>query len=678
MPESPTQSPLTATALNALPRVGEPALDPNGAFIITAVASFDDAATPRAQQLHWVSTLAPFPSRPLTPSDLWCSDPAVSPDGRRVAFVARTSAGEPPQVSVLSIEDGSCRVLTDFPLGAAEPRWMPDGRQLVVRSNVYRSAPAIDATRRLRDQHLRSRIRPHVTEDRVFRHYDRWLTDGEVPHLFSIDCQTGASRDLLPDSQRWFDLSDPRGEYDIAPGGDQIAFAADAGTPPRDTLRWGIYLVSTAGGVATCVTEGSTSDGKRPRFSPNGRWLVYGSRLDPTDHAGRARLVRFDRSTREHAVIAEGWDVSPSAWEFADGDTLVVEAPLRGRSGLFRLNVEEDGEPRLIALGGTFQGIAPAADANVYMLRHGFSQPPELARCPIAGGPIEPLTHFTSTQLAGTELGTVEELELVGAESAPIHLFLMFPPGAGRASPFPLVQHIHGGPYGMHADAWLWRWNAHVLAAPGYVVAMVNFHGSRSYGERFASSVLGDWGGKPAEDLLRATDLLIERGIADASRMALIGGSYGGYMVAWLATRTDRFRCGVAHAARFNLLGASASDLTFVCSVDYGGEPWQLPRDRDALERWNPASHTGTLNTPMLVTHGENDFRCPVQNALELYGTLKARNVAARLVHYPDEGHAITKPHNSIHWYGEVHAWLQRYLRPTPEPNASIDSTRHE
>jgi dipeptidyl aminopeptidase/acylaminoacyl peptidase len=190
----------------------------------------------------------------------------------------------------------------------------------------------------------------------------------------------------------------------------------------------------------------------------------------------------------------------------------------------------------------------------------------------------------------------------------------------------------------------------------------VNFHGSSGYGARFANAVLGDWGGKPAEDILRATDALIERGLVDPKRLALAGGSFGGYLACWIPTRTDRFVCTVVHAPVYNTGALCSGDILQGVEVELGGEMWEMPRAREVLDRSNPAIHTSNYRTPTLVTHGERDYRCTVQNGLELYGMLKSKGVPARLAHYPDENHWILKKRNSLHWYGEVLGWLAKHL----------------
>ena len=659
---------MTATDLWALPRVGTPTPSPDGAFVVVGVTTHAAAGDEGKERLYQISTGHDGTTRPLTAPDVSSSAPAVSPDGKRLAFLRKPAGSTTAQLHVMPLDGGEARKLTDLPLGASDPRWLPDGRHVLVISPLYKGALEVEATRKLHEERTKAGDRPHVTEERLYRFWDRWLTDGEVPHLFVVDVETGSARDVMPSSERWFDLMDPDGEHDVAPGGDQIAYSAHLVVPPNELLRWALFTVPVAGGEPVCLTPDAPADTKRPRYSPDGRYLVYGAKRDLTNYADRVRLVRLDRATGEHVTLTEAWDRSPSAWEFADADTLVIEAEERGHACFFRLSVSAGGTPELVARDGTLQGARPARDGFVYAQHHTAMRPPEVARVPVTGGAVEMLSSFTFEAMAGFELGHMEEIELAGAGGDPVHMFLLLPPGHQPGRPCPLVQVLHGGPYGMHTDGWHWRWNTQVLAAPGYALALVNFHGSSSYGERFADSVLGDWGGKAADDILRATEVLVERGIADPARLACAGGSYGGYLACWLPTQTDRFRCTVVHAPVFDTGALCSGDLTQGLEREIGGEPWDLPRRREPIDRWSPAAHTGKYRTPTLVTHGEKDYRCTVQNGLELYGVLKAKGVPARLCHYPDENHWILKRKNSLHWYGEVLAWLDKHLGGAAQP----------
>jgi dipeptidyl aminopeptidase/acylaminoacyl peptidase len=192
------------------------------------------------------------------------------------------------------------------------------------------------------------------------------------------------------------------------------------------------------------------------------------------------------------------------------------------------------------------------------------------------------------------------------------------------------------------------------------VAACVNFHGSTSWGQEFAACIQGGHGDTPFTDIMRATDTLLETGFIDEKRMAATGGSYGGYLVCWIAGQTDRFACLVNHAGVFDLLAEYGSDVTQGRHQAYGGEPWDK---LEAIDRWNPARFARGFTTPMLVVHGERDYRVPHNQALAVYNIYKAKGVDARLVFFPDENHWVLKPRNSLVWNREVQAWLARYLK---------------
>jgi dipeptidyl aminopeptidase/acylaminoacyl peptidase len=258
-------------------------------------------------------------------------------------------------------------------------------------------------------------------------------------------------------------------------------------------------------------------------------------------------------------------------------------------------------------------------------------------------------------------------------------MFLVYPPGirppAGRrrpAKPWPLVHMIHGGPHGIFGDEWHWRWNAQTFAAPGYLVALVNFHGSTSWGQDFTASILGRWGDQPYIDIMAATDHLIARGLADQRKLAVTGGSYGGYLCSWIASQTDRFSAIVNHAGVSDFQTQYASDVTQGRARSMGGEPW---KNVEGMDLYNPMRHAAGFRSPMLVIHGERDYRVPHAQGIEIYNVYKAMGLPARLVCYPDENHWILKPRNSRHWYTEVQGWLRRWLS-TPATSRRSRRTR--
>jgi len=307
-------------------------------------------------------------------------------------------------------------------------------------------------------------------------------------------------------------------------------------------------------------------------------------------------------------------------------------------------------------------------------LNETFNRPPELFALDVKTGKVRQLTHFNDEALAQLDLGKVESHTFAGAEGREIQLWLVYPPAYDAGKKYPLVQLMHGGPHTMVRDAFSFRWNAHVLASPGYYVAWVNRHGSTGFGEKFASSILGEWGEKPFTDILRGTDYLLGKiSSIDRDRVAAAGASYGGYMAAWVLGHTDRFKCIVNHAGVSDFYTQYGGDMTSYLFTNevLGGTPW---KDVDAMQRNNPMFYARNFKTPMLITHGEQDYRVPYGNGLELYGVLQAMGVPSRLVVYPNENHWILSPQNSIYWNYEVQSWLARYLGGKPMDKPMFES----
>ncbi len=653
--------PITAADLWKLARVGTPRPAPTGGFAVVGVATYDVETNEKKERLWRIDDAG---ARALTLAEVSSSSPAVSPDGRTLAFLRKPVGKDHPQLHVMPLDGGEARCLSDFPLGAGDPKWFPDGQRLGCLVTLFREAPPIERTRALDAERKKKKVRPLVTEDRVYRFWDHWLTDGEIHHVFEVDVAGVTARDLTPTLDQWFDLMDPDGQYDISPDGLELAFAANATTAPHATIRSAIYTTPIAGGSISCLTADNPADDVRPRYSPDGRWLVYGAKRDLANYTDRVRLARVDRKSGTHEILTEGWDSSASDWEFAGGAHLVLEAEEQGRSCLYQLDVGNGDLSRLLARRGSLHGACPARDGFVWAQHSSLATPPEVARIALASGDVEIVSHFNDAAMADFALAQVEERDFPGAGGDRVHMFVLTPPGA--SGPLPLVQVLHGGPYGAHHDGWHWRWNPQLFAAPGYVCAFVNFHGSAGFGQAFSDAVHGDWGGRAAQDILLATDLLVEDGVADPKRLAITGGSYGGYMAAWLPTQTDRFACAIAHAAVANLPAIMAGDFTFGVDTELGAAPWERPATNAALDRFDPAAHGASYRTPMLVLHGEKDYRVPYEQGLELYGILQARGVPSRLVIYPDENHWVLKPQNSLHWYAEVHGWLARWLAVKP------------
>lgn len=707
-----TRHPMTVEDLWSLPRVGNPCPSPDGSRFLAPVTTYSMDTNEGTTRLWLVPAGArgagngrkEDPARPLTAVEASSSQAAWSPDGTRIVFV-RKPGGEKgdggaksgarsttkpgpkfphrPQLYLQKIDGGEAERLTDLPLGVVDPRWFPDGKRIAFLSPVYNDALTLEKTEARAAELEGDPVQAHVTEDRFYRLWDTWLTDGKIHHLFVLDLETRQVVDLMPRWTGLFDPMEPAGHYRIAPDGKEIVFSTSKTRPPHDPVLWGVFTVvvpATLGGSAKTGTIKPVvplrypADTMLPVYSLDGRWIVFGLQREFDFYADRVRVVAHDRRTGKQTVLTESWDFSASELVFGDdARTLYIVAEVDARTALFALDFPaalknpEASPPREILRGGTLGGVR-VAGSRVFSNRSTVSSPPEILVSDLQGKEPTLATGFTEPGMSRLLLSETEEVYFTGAEDHRVHMTILYPPGAkkprkgGRPSrPWPLVHMVHGGPHGVFGDQWHWRWCAQAFAAPGYAVALVNFHGSTSWGQDFTASILGRWGDQPYRDVMAATDYLIGRGIADARRVAVSGGSYGGYLVSWIASQTDRFACIVNHAGVCDFQTQYASDITQGRRRSMGGEPWD---DVKGMDRYNPMRHAKGFRSPMLVIHGEKDYRVPYVQGIEIYNVYKAMGRPARLVVYPDENHWILKPRNSRHWYGEVLGWFERWLRP--------------
>ncbi|MFL6333607.1 MAG: alpha/beta hydrolase family protein, partial [Pyrinomonadaceae bacterium] len=276
-----------------------------------------------------------------------------------------------------------------------------------------------------------------------------------------------------------------------------------------------------------------------------------------------------------------------------------------------------------------------------------------------------PLTHTNDAFMRQFSLRPAEGLTWEGAAGAKVAGWLFRPPDFDPNKKYPLVVLIHGGPQGAWANSWGYRWNPQVYAARGYVVFMPNPRGSTGYGQQFTNEISGDWGGKAYTDIMNGVALVAAMPFVDKNNVAAAGASYGGYMVEWILGHNDdprvKFKTLVAHAGTFNLESMyGATEELWFPEWEFKGTPWNAP---ELYAKWSPHRFAKNFKTPTLVTHGELDFRVPVDQGLQLFTYLQRQGVESRLVVFPDEGHWILKPGNSQFWYTTVLDWLDSHLK---------------
>jgi dipeptidyl aminopeptidase/acylaminoacyl peptidase len=641
-------------------RVGNPVFSPDGTRVAFTVSTYDMAANQANADIH-VRELVTGTTRTLTTDAASDSSPEWSPDGSSIVFVSKRAGDKAAQLYLIDLNGGEARRLTEMQLAVSSPRFTPDGKRIVfVSSTIYgfESPEALKLELETRDKKL---VKAKITENRVYRHWDAWLADREQLRLYTFELATGKVTDLLFGWQGFFDLGGDSQSirFDISPDSKQIVFSANATPPPYRTLNQDLFVVGVEGGMQLNLTPDNPADDMAPVFSPDGRTIAYGREARAQGYPDRTRLALYDVASRRSTVLTEAWDNVPAEWRFAEGGrTLVFRAEVRARTGLYAMPVS-GGAPRMLVQGGHVHGYDVAPNGTLAFSMSSFLAPPEVFTVPLAGGDVVPQSRVNDEFMRGFDLGAIEDVVFPGAGDEPVQMFLCYPPMFDAQRKWPLVHMIHGGPVGTFGDSFSFRWNPQLFAARGAVVAMVNFHGSSSFGQKWVESILGAHPDKPFTDIMKATDFLIAKGFVDEKRLGAAGGSYGGFLVNWIAGHTDRFAALVSHAGVYSLHGQMASDSTEGRQFSYGGFPFD---QLENVEKWSPNRYSANFTTPMLVLHGERDFRVPVTQGLELYGVLQAKGVASRLVYFPDENHWVLKGQNSVLWYKEVLGWFGRWL----------------
>jgi dipeptidyl aminopeptidase/acylaminoacyl peptidase len=670
---------ITPQALWGMKRVGSPALSPDGKTAVVTVQEWSIEKNKSTTNL-WLVDVAAGTTRRLTSAQATDAAPQWDPKGRRIAFTSKRGEDENASLYVLAIDGGEAQKVLEMPYAISRPRWMPDGKSVVVATSVIPELAGtlaksdLAAMKKEIKRRKDSKMTAKVTENRQYRYFDHYLTDNLASRLLLVDVDTKEYKDLTPKYDRLFTNSEEF-SFDIAPDGKTLAINLNSTPPPfRDFLNEDVYLVPTDGsGHLRNLTADNPGDDDSPLFAPDGKSLVY-TRTETAYHNGEfAKLWRHDLATGKSTPITDALDYSIAEVAFAkDGKSLFVTAEEKGVVPVFRVAADGSG---LVALHkeGTSTGLEAGATSLVF-LNDNTSRPNELFAVPLGGGPARQLTHFNDEAVARLDLGKVEGYWFKGAKGEDIHGWLVYPPGYDPAQTYPLVQLMHGGPHTMNRDSWSYRWNTHVLAAPGYVVTWVNRHGSTGFGEKFSQSILNQWGDMPFEDIMKSTDHLLGRfKNLDPKRMCAAGASYGGYMAAWVLGHTDRFACLIDHAGVNNSYSQFAVDVPHGFFKVMGGTPWG---DVDGLQKQNPMFYARNFKTPTLILHGELDYRVPYGNGLELYGTLQAMGVSSRLVVYPNENHWILSPQNGIYWHYEMQAWMARHIggKPIDKPVFEAES----
>jgi dipeptidyl aminopeptidase/acylaminoacyl peptidase len=657
--------PMTATDLASMRRVGSPTVSPDGRWLVYTERE-TDLANNRGRNDLWVLDLrnpGNGPSRFATTSDANEHDPRFGPDGA-LYFISNQSGSD--QLWRVAFPGGGFQQVTDFRTDVAGFLIAPTGDRIAIWADRDMRCADINCANVPAPPTGQGSAR---TYDETFvRHWDAWVAPGVRSRIFVLPMADGRPQGAgTPVSPRL------AGDSPSKPfgGTEELAWSRD-GRTLYFTLREGgrtepnstnldIYAAAEGGQVAN-LTQPNRATDTGPLVSPDGQWLAYTAMARPGYEADRLVIQLRNLRTGETRALTQGWDrsVGSLAWA-ADGRSLLVTAQDTLDHPLFRVDARTGRVTRLTQ-GGSVNNVIPLADGSVIYTLNTLQAPDDLYRMDRRGR-VTQLTRVNAERLAQLDPVEVRRFSFRGANGDTVWGQIVRPAGLSVQTPVALL--IHGGPQGSFGNSWSYRWNPWLFSAPGYAAVTIDFHGSTGYGQAFTDSINRDWGGTPLEDLrLGLAAAGREHPGIDVANACALGGSYGGYMVNWIAGNwPDGFRCLVSHSGIFDqrAMAYETEELWFT-EWEFGG-PYFEPAAREQYERHNPVHHVANFRTPMLILHGERDYRVPYTQSLALFNAHQRRGIPSRLVVYPDENHWILRPQNSIQWYREVHGWLDRWLR---------------
>jgi len=677
-PRAQAKQPITHEALWLMPRVGAPAVSPDGRWVVFSVTEPAYDEKEQRSDLWVVPADASAPPRRLTSTKAAENNIAWSADSRRIAFSTRRDGDEAAQIYVLDLSGGEATRVTSLSTGAGFPAFRPDGKAILFTSLVYPGAADDAANQRAAADRKNRKYTVRAYDSFPVRRWDRWLDEKQL-HVFTLPIDpAGTPVDLLAGTALVRNPGyggrnlDDGEQLDAvwAPDGQSIVFVAttsrNAGA--YSSVHVHLYQVPAAGGEPKQLTTGNVSY-EHPRFRPDGRALYFTANAEhdliysldrlamaPWPWTGTLTVLtsNFDRSVESFGIASDSRSVYLTAEDA--GLEKVYTVPAQGGEVKQSFDQERGVYTNLKVASGSSGAVIVANWGSA-------SDPAEVVRIDPGAKQHRRLTSFAVDRAARLDWPPLQHFWFTSSRGRPVHNMIALPPNFDPAKKYPLLVTIHGGFANMWRDAITLRWNYHLLARPGYVVLLTNYTGSTGFGEKFSRDILNDPFDGPAKDINEGADEAIRRfAFIDGARQCAAGWRYGGHLVNWLEGTTTRYRCLISHAGLVNSeVQWGTSDGIYHRELMAGGPPWEQSR---TWREQNPIRNAAKFKTPMLLSVGENDFRVPINNTLENWSALQRMKVPSRLLVWPNANHWITNGEDSRHFYDEVHAWLAKWLAP--------------
>jgi len=562
--------------------------------------------------------------------------PRWSPDLRRIAFLSERGDGG-AQVYLVNPQGGEPVQLTSHKAPVLDFEWSPDGRYIAFTAEEPREKP---------------KTKPPVVADEDYRYAQLWLVEVATQQVKQV---TKGHLHIAAFNWSW--------------NAQQIVFTARATPKLMDSPTTEVFVMpvnwqnaAVDSTSAKPLTKGNGAENE-PRFSPDGRWVSYLAHADGDADAGPDRVHIVSVNGGPSRVLAKNFDgyIRSHRWVF-DSQRVIFNAGLGTNEQIYTMNIGDETPQAMTRSDGVNPSFSITPDGmNIAFVHENPRVPTEVAL--LAARIMVPvfLTQL-NPQTQEFALGQVDAIKWKSNDGAEIEGVLIYPVGYQTGKRYPMLTYIHGGPEGAYTKSFNATWSAfpQMYAANGYAVFMPNFRGSSNYGAKFAQSNAKLVGKVDYEDILSGIDDLVKRGIADESKLAIAGWSYGGYMGGWIVGHTNRFKCAAYGAGLSNAVSYwGNADIIAQRERLHGGTPWEA---RKMFDEQSPLSYLTNAKTPTLIFHGEKDERVPLGQSQETYRTLKRLGVTTQLVVYPDQGHGILVPSYQLDKMRREFAWVEKYV----------------
>jgi dipeptidyl aminopeptidase/acylaminoacyl peptidase len=660
-PASPR--PYTVQDQVTMRRLSEPRVSPDGQRIAFVLRTTDMEAN-RGRTDLWLVNADGSGARQLTSHPDSDNQPVWAPDGRSLFFLS--SRGGSSQVWRLPIDGGEPQQVTKLPLDVNAFALSRDGAKLAVALEVFPDCATLECNTQREEAKAKNKSSGRVYDKLFVRHWDTWK-DGRRSHLFVVPVAGGTPVDVM----KGMDADAPTKpfggpeEFTFTPDGKGVVFTArDVGRQEAWSTDLDLFVASVDGqGQPRKLTASNRATDTSPVFSPDGKTLAYLAMERPGYEADRLRVILRSWPEGKERGLTEKWDRSADglAWS-TDSKTLYTSAYNEGQHPAFAIDVAS-GQVRQLIQQGYASDVQPAGDRIVYNFDT-LKAPADLVSINLDGSDARQLTRVNQEALASIRFGDYEPFTFAGWNGERVFGYVVKPVDFDPKKKYPVALLIHGGPQGSYSNHFHYRWNPQAFAGRGYAVVAIDFHGSTGYGQAFTDSIQDDWGGKPLEDLQKGLAAAISRyPFMHSERVCALGASYGGYMINWIAGNwPDRFKCLVNHDGILDERMAyfDTEELWFP-EWEHKGTPWDNP---EAYEKHNPVAHVAKWKTPMLVIQGGKDYRVVETQAIGTFNALQRRGIPSKFLYFPDENHWVLKPANSVLWHDTVLSWLDQWTKP--------------